>query len=78
MRNVSRFEKGKTTPLQMLEYTAKEGENTYESEFALYGFRYALVETDITFEPQNFWSRAVYSDFERTGSFTCSNELIWC
>ena len=76
VRNVSQFENGKTAPLQMLEYTAKEGKNTYESEFALYGFRYALVETDITFEPQDFWSRAVYSDFEQTGSFTCSNELI--
>lgn len=74
--NVSQFEKGKTTPLQMLEYTACDGENTYESEYALYGFRYALVETDIPIKAENFWSRAVYSDFSQTGKFSCSNKLI--
>lgn len=74
--NLSQFKKGKTTPLQMLEYIADEGENVYESEFALYGFRYALIETDIPFEAEDFYSAAVYSDLEETGSFTCSNELI--
>ncbi len=74
--NVGQFEKGKVTPLQMLEYTCKEGQNAYESAFALYGFRYALVETAVEFSASDFYSVAVYSDFERTGYFECSNELI--
>ncbi len=50
--------------------------NGYETEFALYGFRYALVETDIPFQPGDFYAVAVYADFTQTGQFTCSNELI--
>lgn len=75
VRNLPQSEKGRTTPLQMLEYTAKEGLNEYETEFALYGFRYALVETDIPFRPEDFYAAAVYADFEQTGFFNCSNEL---
>ncbi len=74
--NVGQFEKGKTTPLQMLEYTCKDGLNEYETEFALYGFRYALIEGDVDINAKNFYSVAVYSDFEETGSFECSNSLI--
>ncbi len=75
--NVGQFEKGKVTPLQMLEYTCSDGVNTYETAFALYGFRYALVEGDVDIiNPEDFYSVAVYSDFEETGSFECSNPLI--
>ncbi len=74
--NVGQFEKGKVTPLQMLEYTCKDGQNTYESAFALYGFRYALVDCDVEFDAKDFYSVAVYSDFEQTGYFECSNSLI--
>ncbi len=74
--NVGQFEKGKTTPLQMLEYTCKDGLNEYETAFALYGFRYALVEGDVEINAEDFYSVAVYSDFEETGSFECSNPLI--
>ncbi len=74
--NVGQFEKGKTTPLQMLEYTCRDGVNTYETAFALYGFRYALVEGDVAVRAEDFYSVAVYSDFEETGSFECSNPLI--
>ncbi len=74
--NVGQFEKGKTTPLQMLEYTCREGLNEYETAFALYGFRYALVEGDVDIVAEDFYSVAVYSDFEQTGHFECSNHLI--
>ncbi len=74
--NVGQFEKGKTTPLQMLEYSCKEGLNEYETAFALYGFRYALVEGDADIKAEDIYSVAVYSDFEQTGSFECSNGLI--
>ncbi len=74
--NVGQFEKGKTTPLQMLEYICREGLNEYETAFALYGFRYALVEGDMDIRAEDFRSVAVYSDFEETGSFECSNPLI--
>ncbi len=74
--NVGQFEKGKTTPLQMLEYTCREGLNEYETAFALYGFRYALVEGDVDIIAEDVYSVAVYSDFEQTGRFECSNPLI--
>ncbi len=74
--NVGQFEKGKTTPLQMLEYICREGLNEYETAFALYGFRYALVEGNVDIVAEDFYSVAVYSDFEQTGHFECSNPLI--
>jgi len=76
VKNIGQFSKGKVTPLQMLEFVCREGENRYESKFALYGFRYALVETDVSFSSSDFYSAAVYSDFEQTGFFKCSNTLI--
>ena len=76
VQNLGQFDKGKTTPLQMLEYVAREGVNAYESHFALYGFRYALVETDIEFLPEDFYATAVYSDIKQTGFFESSNELL--
>ncbi len=74
--NLGQFSKGKITPLQMLEYEAKEGENCYESQFALYGFRYALVETDIPYDAADFYSVAVYSNLTQTGFFNSSNDLL--
>ena len=48
---------------------------TYTPHFAVFGFRYALVEG---VEPENadFTAIAVYSDMEETGDFKCSDSLI--
>ncbi len=48
---------------------------TYTPHFAVFGFRYALVEG---VEPENadFTAIAVYSDMEEVGDFKCSDPLI--
>ena len=65
-----------TTPLQQVIYTCREGLNEYKTTFAVFGFRYALVETDCEFGPADFAAIAVYSDLEQTGFFDCSHPLV--
>ena len=65
-----------TTPLQQVEYLCREGRNEYKTTFAVFGFQYVLVETDVPFQPEDFTAIAVYSDLERTGFFSSSNELL--
>ena len=65
-----------TTPLQQVIYTCKDGANAYKTTFAIFGFRYVLVETKIPFKAENFTAIAVYSDMERTGWFESSNPLL--
>ncbi len=65
-----------TTPLQQVIYTCKEGRNDYKTTFAIFGFQYVLVETDVHIVPEDFTAIAVYSDMERTGWFECSNPLL--
>ena len=74
--NIQLSNRGKTTPLQQVEYTCAEGWNEYKTSFAVFGFQYVLVETDIPFKPEDFTAHAVYSDLERTGWFDSSNELM--
>ncbi len=66
----------KVTPLQQVEYTCKEGLNEYKTTFAIFGFRYALVEADMDIDPAAFTAIAVYSDLEQIGFFRCSHPLI--
>ena len=66
----------KVTPLQQVVYTCKEGLNEYKTAFAVFGFRYAQVETDCEFDPADFTAIAVYSDLEQTGFFDCSHPLV--
>ena len=66
----------KTTPLQQVEYTCKEGLNEYKTTFAVFGFQYVLVEADLETDPGAFTAIAVYSDLERTGDFACSHQLL--
>lgn len=64
------------TPLQEVVHTCREGVNDYRTSFAVFGFRYALVETDLEINPDDFRAIAVYSDLEPAGTFTCSQEGI--
>ena len=66
----------KTTPLQQVEYTCKDGRNEYKTTFSVFGFRYVLVEADFEIDPADFTAIAVYSDLEQVGFFDCSNPLI--
>lgn len=75
-KNIQCSNKKITTPLQQVVYTCKEGLNEYKTTFAIFGFQYVLVETDIKFHPEDFTAIAVYSDMERTGWFESSNALL--
>ncbi len=61
---------------QQITYICKGAEmEEYTPHFAVFGFRYVLVE-GIEAEKADFEAIAVYSDMEETGDFRCSNELI--
>ena len=75
-KNIQCSSKKRATPLQQVEYTCKDGLNEYKTSFAIFGFRYVLVETDVEFRPEDFEAIAVYTDMERTGWFRSSNELL--
>ena len=66
----------KMTPAQKVVYTCKGGRERYETRFAFFGFRYALVETDLDLASARFESVAVYSDMKETASFECSDERV--
>ncbi|MGN1163913.1 MAG: family 78 glycoside hydrolase catalytic domain [Candidatus Ornithospirochaeta sp.] len=75
-KNIQLSNKKTTTPLQQVEYFSKDGRNHYKTTFAIFGFQYVLVETDVRFKPEDFTAIAVYSDMERTGWFDSSSELV--
>jgi alpha-L-rhamnosidase len=68
--------KGFVTPKQKIIYTAKEGKNEYKTSFAIFGFRYALVEGDVELMPDEITAIAVYSDMQSTLEFDSSHPLI--
>ncbi len=52
--NESRIRKEmQNTPLQQVVFTCSGGEDVYRTRFALFGFRYALVETDLPFAEES-------------------------
>lgn len=75
-KNIQLRRKNFVTPRQEIVYTCKEGENYYKTTFAIFGFQYILVETDVLFEEGDFTAIALYSDLERTGFFESSNVLL--
>ena len=75
-KNIQLTMKDHTTPLQQIVYTCKEGLNDYKTTFAVFGFQYAEVDTDIELKPEDVTAIAVYSDIEQTGFFESSNELL--
>lgn len=64
------------TPKQQIVYTCAGQNEQYCTRFAVFGFRYALVESDYIIDPDDFAAVAVYSDMERTGWFRCSDERV--
>ena len=75
-KNIQCQRKGRVTPLQQVIYCFKDGVNHYKTTFAIFGFQYVLIETDVEWKPENFTAIAVYSAMERTGYFESSNELL--
>ncbi len=74
--NIQCVKKDYVTPLQQIEYFCKDGDNYYKTRFAIFGFQYVLVESDVEIHPEDITAIAVYSDFETTFSFDSSNELL--
>lgn len=75
-RNFQLVSKKKTTPLQRVDYTCKDGKNEYKSRFSIFGFRYVEVETEVEIKAEDFKGIAVYSAFVQTGWFDSSNLLL--
>ena len=75
-KNIQCVTGGKASPLQEFTYICKDGLNEYKPKFFYGGFQYALIETDIPFEADDFTQIALYSDFPFTSAFDCSNALI--
>ena len=66
----------KVTPLQQIEYYCKDGLNEYKTKFAIFGFQYVLIESDVEWKKEDFTAVSVCSDMEETLSFDSSNELL--
>ena len=65
---------GGKDPFQEITYICKGADvEEYQPHFAVFGFRYALLEG---IDDGEFTAIAVYSDMEETGDFRCSDELI--
>ena len=75
-KNIQMVHRGVPSAKQEIEYICRGGVNEYTPKFFYGGFEYAEIETDISFEKENFTAVAVYSDFEETASFACSHPLI--
>lgn len=76
LANIQLSNKKKTTPLQQIEYFCRDGRNDYKTTFAVFGFQYAEVDTELALDPERICSIAVYSDMEQTGTFRCSDDLL--
>ena len=76
LKNIQCVGKKKTSPLQQIDYTCGEGRNGYKITFAVFGFRYAEVETEVELKQENIEAIAIYSDMCETGRFESSNELL--
>lgn len=75
-RNIQCVSKNKISPLQQIMYTCREGLNEYKTTFAVFGFQYAELDTEIDLKPEDVTAIAVYSDIGQTGFFESSNELL--
>lgn len=75
-KNIQCSNKYKTSPLQKIEYICHDGINEYKTKFAIFGFQYVLIETDIELKKDNFTAIAVYSNLENTLSFDSSNSYL--
>ena len=74
--NLKENDQRKVSPLQIIKYRGRNGENSYETKFSIFGFRYALVNTKVDITTIEFYAVAVYSNFKTSGNFICNNKLI--
>ena len=69
--NVNSLRTAKATAV----YIAREGEQVYSPRLTYMGFRYIGI-SGIAPEDVEVSALALYSDFEETGTFACSNDLL--
>lgn len=76
--NIQLTRGGRATPAQEARYVCADGDNEYETRFAVFGFRYLAVTASrgLTLRAEDFRAVAVYTDMEQTGFFSSSNELL--
>lgn len=74
--NIQCSNKKITTPLQQVKYICREGENEYQTQFAIFGFQYVEVKSQARLSLEDVTAIAVYSDMEETVSFDSSNVLL--
>ena len=74
--NIQCTKKNLITPLQQIKYICKDGDNHYKTRFAIFGFQYVQVESDVHIDSGDMTAIAVYSDFETTFRFDSSNKLL--
>ena len=72
-KNFDPGDRSKNGVPQKLELICRDGENVWKPRFTIFGFRYALVETDIDLADARFTAVAVYSDMAQTAFFECGN-----
>ena len=77
---IDNFQHASMDPKKMIyqetEYICREGLNVYKPDFAIFGFQYMLIETDIPLEDIEFTAIAVYSDMKETGHFECADKDV--
>lgn len=61
---------------QRIDYICKDGLNIYKPHFAIFGFRFAKIETEIDISNAQFTAIAVYSEMKQTGFFNCGNKDV--
>ena len=76
LKNIQCANKHTITPLQEIDYVAKEGINEYKPKFFYGGFRYVLVESDAPYSIDDFTAYRVHNAFDKVSSFETSNPLI--
>lgn len=64
------------SPKQEIKFTCSGGVDSYKTSFAVFGFRYVELHTDVEIDSTRFTAIAVYSDMEQVGTFACSNPLV--
>ena len=61
---------------QKIDYTCREGINSYCPTKSYFGFRYVKVEGDVQVTGEEFTAVSIYSDMEQTGYFECGDERV--
>lgn len=74
--NLSENDLRKVSPLQIIKFRCKKGENTYETKFSIFAFKYVLVETNVDLSHVDFYAISVHSKIKQVSTFSSNNALL--